>query len=289
MDQSPADNFWQKDCTPDCPVDSVAEHPEWLHWLEECPSTNTWAIAHLATLDHGAVIFTPRQTAGRGQQGRVWQSPPGVLTLSVVLHHIPVERLPSLSLVAGLAVIYAIEDLTPDLQGTLRLKWPNDVLANGQKLAGILCESVVSSPASGQVVVGIGLNRQVDFSPGDADPDLMKTATSLHQLSPSIPDAFSLIQRLRHYLLQTAGLMRWQRAAANPPEIPTQDSCGLTPFLAALRQRDALLGQPITVELADGCLSGYACGINERGYLLLGLPDGTQRSIASGHIKLNRK
>jgi BirA family transcriptional regulator, biotin operon repressor / biotin---[acetyl-CoA-carboxylase] ligase len=262
------------------PVEHSGRYPEWLHWLEQCPSTNTWAIAHLSTLDHGAVVFTERQTAGRGQQGRIWHAPPGVLTLSIVLHHIPVESLPSLSLVAGLAVIYAIEDLIPALQGSLRLKWPNDVLANGQKLAGILCESVVSRSAGGQVVVGIGLNHQVNFSHPDVDPQLIKTAISLHQLAAT-PDAFSLIQRLRHYLLQTAGLMRWQYAEANlQPEPPA----GLTALLPALRQRDALLGQPITVELTGERLSGYACGISDRGYLLLGLPDGSQRSITSGHV-----
>jgi BirA family transcriptional regulator, biotin operon repressor / biotin---[acetyl-CoA-carboxylase] ligase len=251
------------------------EHPEWLHWLEQCPSTNSWAIAHLADLDQGAVIFTPRQTAGRGQRGKVWHAPPGVLTLSVVLSKIPVERLPGFSLVAGLAVIYAIEDLTPALRGSLRLKWPNDVLANDQKLAGILCESVVSSSVTGKVVVGIGLNHQVDFSQPGVDPQLLKTAISLHQLAP-VADRLAVIQRLRHYLLQTAGLMRWQPLAAA--------DAGLTALLPALRQRDALLGQAITVELAGESLSGYACGISDQGHLLLELPDGSQRSILSGHI-----
>jgi BirA family biotin operon repressor/biotin-[acetyl-CoA-carboxylase] ligase len=265
-------------------VEQPAERPEWLYWLEQCPSTNTWAIAHLAKLEHGAVIFTQRQTAGRGQQGRIWHAPSGVLTLSIVLNQIPVEHLPRLSLVAGLAVIYAIEDLAPDLQESLRLKWPNDVLANRRKLAGILCESVVSSSTQGRVVVGIGLNRQVNFCQPDVDPQLSKTAISFHQITASIPDEFSLIQRLRHYLLQTAGLMRWQRASDANPQDLTQSSAGLTPLLPALRQRDALLGQPITVELPGERLSGYGCGISDRGYLLLALPDGSQRPIISGHI-----
>lgn len=283
---------WQQPCC--LPI----AQPAWLYWLDHCPSTNTWAIAHLSHLKHGAVIFTQRQTAGRGQQGRTWYAPPGVLTVSIVLHQIPVQHLPSLSLVAGLAVIYAIEDLAPELQETLRLKWPNDVLANRQKLAGILCESVVSNPASGSVVVGIGLNRCVDFSQPPLEPQLNKIATSLHQLTPSVPDELSLMQRLRHYLLQTAGLMRWQRTAAEAlPTTETQTNSGFTnsgfiapgftALLPALRQRDALLGQPLTVECPGESISGYGAGISDRGYLLLQLPNGTQRSIGSGHILIN--
>ena len=60
-------------------------NPPWLHWLAQTPSTNSWALAHAAELQHGDVVFTPQQTAGRGQGDRVWYSPPGVLTASFVL------------------------------------------------------------------------------------------------------------------------------------------------------------------------------------------------------------
>jgi BirA family transcriptional regulator, biotin operon repressor / biotin---[acetyl-CoA-carboxylase] ligase len=252
--------------------------PGWLHWLDQCPSTNTWALAHLSQLEHGSVLFTRQQTAGRGQRGRTWQAPSGVLTFSVVLEKIPLEQLPGLSLVAGLAVIYAIEDLMPDLQGKLSIKWPNDLLFEGRKLAGILCESVVNSAAAGgTVVVGIGLNRFVDFTQSLPEPQLSRTAISLHQMATPVPDEFSLLQQIRHYLLQTAGLLCLQ-------ENNLQAGSGLIKLLPSLRQRDALLGRLITVELLNERISGEAAGLSDRGFLLLRLPDGTQRAFASGHV-----
>jgi BirA family biotin operon repressor/biotin-[acetyl-CoA-carboxylase] ligase len=255
-----------------------ANLPEWLHWLDQCTSTNTWALTHLLQLEHGAVLFTQKQTAGRGQRGRTWQAPPGVLTFSMVLEKIPLEQLPGLSLVAGLAVIYAIEDLIPKVQGRLSIKWPNDLLFEGRKLAGILCESVVSSAAAeGKVVVGIGLNRFVDFTQALPEPQLSKTAISLHQMATPVPDEFSLLQQIRHYLLQTAGLFcAWENNV--------QADSGLMKLLPSLRQRDALLGRSITVERLDERISGQAAGFSDKGFLLMRLPDGTQRAFSSGHV-----
>ncbi|MBW4471893.1 MAG: biotin--[acetyl-CoA-carboxylase] ligase [Stenomitos rutilans HA7619-LM2] len=249
--------------------------PAWLHWLETCPSTNTWSIAHLAKLQHGDVVFTPRQTAGRGQHGRSWYSPEGVLTASFVLE-VPVAQLPVISLGAGLAVIYAVEDSLPALQGVLQLKWPNDVLLEGRKLAGILCEASAHGNMS-RVVVGIGLNRQVEFEQAELNERTIGQAISLHHVSPVVPEPLLLLERLRHYLLQTAGLLQ---SASNDP----LGSAQLNALLPALRSRDALLGQPITVELNGGCIAGEAAGISDLGHLLLQLPNGEVRSFVSGHI-----
>ena len=250
--------------------------PEWLHWVDSCPSTNTWAIAHFTDLNHGDVVFTPQQTAGRGQHGRIWHSPPGVLTASFILDQISAVQLPKFSLVAGLAVIYAIEDLLPDWKGVLRLKWPNDVLLDGRKLAGILCEANVLG-AMGKLVVGIGLNRYVDFDQAGLDASNIGQAISLHQVSSMIPDELMLLTRLRHYLLQTAGLLRLDKSSAH-------ENTGLAALLPALRKRDALVGHAITLDLGKEQVSGQAAGISDRGHLLLRLPDGELRPFVSGHI-----
>lgn len=249
-----------------------SQRPNWLHWLDTCPSTNTWAIAHFAQLRHGAVVYTPQQTAGRGQQGR-WHSPPGVLTASFVLENISIAQLPIVSLGAGLAVIYAVEDLLPALKEILRLKWSNDVLLHGQKLAGILCEASANGQR-GRVVVGIGLNRCVDFKQAGLQTDTIGQAISLHQVASIVPDVLPLLERLRHYLLQTASLLTFE---GNP-------DTGLAALLPALRSRDALLGQPITVDRAGEQVSGEAIGISDRGHLLLRLSHGEVRSFVSGHI-----
>lgn len=237
---------------------------KWLHYLETCPSTNTWAITNLIKLNHGDVVFTQQQTAGRGQHGRTWHSSIGVLTTSIILDHIPTSQLPTFSLTAGLAVIYAVEDLLPNLQVKLQLKWPNDVLFNKQKLAGILCEATTNGVLS-RVVVGIGLNVNVNFD----KPGL--NAISLHRISPTIPDDLQLLERLRHYLLETASLLR-------------RENKGLSALLPVLRTRDALIDQPITVDLGKEKISGLAAGISDRGHLLLKLPNGETRSLVSGHI-----
>ena len=209
-------------------------------------------MANFSILQQGDVIFTRQQTAGRGQQGRTWQAPPGVLTASIVLDSIPVENLPGLSLAAGLAVIYAIEDLT-DLQDILRLKWPNDVMLQERKLAGILCESIVNRSHS-RVAVGIGLNRCVDFAQSGLEDSLIQKVISLHQATAIVPNEFPLLERLRHYLLETAGLLRSS----------AQHASGLAALLPALRQRDFLFGNPITLELPGEKIDGEAAGISDR-------------------------
>jgi BirA family transcriptional regulator, biotin operon repressor / biotin---[acetyl-CoA-carboxylase] ligase len=239
------------------------DHPEWLHWLEQCPSTNSWAAE--AIVPHGDVVFTRQQTAGRGQHGRTWQSPPGVLTASFILEAIPVEQLAGISLVAGLAAIDAVEELVPSLRGELRLKWTNDVFLRGRKLAGILCESAMkSADRSARVVVGIGLNRCVEFEQD------VTGRVSLHQVAAA-PDELLLLERLRHHLLISAEMLQAQ---------------GMQARLSELRQRDFLLGQVITIETAIESVTGEAVGIGDRGELLLRLADGTERAFVSGHIVL---
>lgn len=249
---------------------SQSQLPQWLHWLDSCPSTNTWALTNLSNLNHGDVVFTQQQTVGRGQHGRTWYSPTGVLTTSIALDHIPTAQLPQLSLFAGLAVIYAIENLLPNLQGQLQLKWPNDVLLNKRKLAGILCEASTNG-ATSRVVVGIGLNISVDFDQAGLDTSNIGHAISLHQISSMTPSELQLLERARHYLLETAGLL-------------CLENKGISALLPALRTRDALYGQAITIDLGIEKVSGLAAGISDRGYLLLKLPNGEMRSFVSGHI-----
>ncbi len=260
-----------------------SQRPDWLHWLDSCPSTSSWALSQLSQLSHGSVVFTPQQTAGRGQHGRVWQSPPGTLTASVVLHKIPIVQLPGLSLIAGLAVIVAIADCCPELSPVLGWKWPNDVLINQKKLAGILCESVTSSGKSeGSVVIGIGLNRQTDFQPEDVanvgvHDALHNRATSLHQWVTTVPDEFLILEKIRCYLLDYVSLFR-----ATENDLQSTDI--LAKLLPHLRQYDALLGRSITIDLGGNLYSGTAAGISDRGHLLLKLPTGEIRPFVSGHI-----
>jgi BirA family transcriptional regulator, biotin operon repressor / biotin---[acetyl-CoA-carboxylase] ligase len=226
----------------------------WLHHLEACPSTNTWALENLATLKDGDVIFTDQQTAGRGQHGRAWQSPQGVLTASFILESVPLS---GFSLVVGLATIFAIEDLISDLVGKLQLKWPNDLYVSERKLGGILCE------AKGQkLVVGIGLNCRAEMPVAEA--------ISLHQLTDLVPGNLEMLEKLRQTLREAPSLIRVQ---------------GLTPLLPELRSRDMLAGRQISITYNQEAFFGQAAGIDAQGCLLIALPDGQVRSFATGHVQ----
>lgn len=251
-------------------MDKQLEPPDlpWLHELASCSSTNTWAIAHAAELNHGDVVFTRHQTAGRGQHGRVWYAPVGVLTASFVIDRVSVAQLPGLSLAAGLAVIHAVETLAPSLQGTLRLKWTNDVLIEERKLAGILCEAASSSRSSHtRVVIGVGLNRCADFS--EVDATIARRAISLHQVA-AVPEERVFLQHLRHHLMQTI------------EDLSAQS--GLTNLLPELHWRDALRDRWVTLDLAGTHVSGQALGVDAIGRLRLRLSDGQVRAFSSGRV-----
>lgn len=246
--------------------------PNWLHWLDSCPSTNSWAIDRAAKLHHGDVIFTRRQTAGRGQHGRTWHAPTGVLTASFVLDNLNPNLLTGLSLATGLAVIYAIEDLVPDCRDMLRLKWPNDVWINRRKLAGILCEATSGKDSDKtRVVVGIGINRCAEFDRAGLDARAIGNAVSLHSISNNIPDELALLDRLRHYLLELADMF-------------ARKESGLAPLLPELRRRDGLFRLPIAIELPSETITGEAAGIDKFGRLLLRLSDDRVQAFTSGRV-----
>jgi BirA family biotin operon repressor/biotin-[acetyl-CoA-carboxylase] ligase len=235
-------------------------------------------MKHAAELQHGDVIFTHRQTAGRGQQGRVWYAPAGVMTASFVMDRLPLVGLPGLSLAAGIAVIRAVEELLPNLQNVLQIKWPNDVLIQQHKLAGVLCETTSrSSAARTRVVVGVGLNRAVDFAQVGLDQATVGNAISLHEVAPP-PDELLLLERLRYHLLQVSEKFINAEIDRN-----SKAETHLTEFLPELRQRDALLGHTITLQQADTSFSGQAMGIDAEGRLILQLPD-RRVHVSSGHV-----
>lgn len=241
--------------------------PPWLHWLHECESTNTWALQSLDILKPGDVVFTPRQTAGRGQKERSWYAPPGVLTASFIVQPIAPSELPLLSLAAGLAVIFAIEDLVPLPVPALGIKWPNDVLLWGRKLAGVLCEARLPT-----AVVGVGLNRAVAWpqvlAAGRVNLALDQVA-SLLDVTDTPPDVITLLAKLRDYLVQAQGVIH-QR--------------GLTGLLPQLRQRDVLYGCPLVVSTSQGNLTGVGAGMDERGRLLVQCSDGSLQVLAAGRV-----
>ena len=174
---------------------------------------------------HGTVFVADRQTAGRGRQGRVWLSEGG-LTFSVLLRlEGPAQNLPLVGLAAGLAVADAVEGA--------KVKWPNDVLIDGRKVAGILSET-----SDGALIVGIGINV-------GTHPEGMN-ATSVAM------DKDVLLERVVTSLLYNAPLVAKQ---------------GVKPILARLSEADALRGKAIRT---DEGIEGVAEGIDDQGRLIVG-------------------
>jgi BirA family transcriptional regulator, biotin operon repressor / biotin---[acetyl-CoA-carboxylase] ligase len=217
-----------------------------LH-LRSTPSTNDRARALAAAgAPHGTLVTAAEQTAGRGRQGRTWAAPPGrALLFSLLLR----DYDPLLPLRAGLAVA--------DLAGDAALvKWPNDVLLDGRKLAGILVEA---RPEDGWAVLGIGINVAVDVA--DLQPDVRERAATLGRAPSEVEPA------LRELLGALAA-----RLAEPPPAA-----------LAALRARDALRGR--TIRWTDG--AGTGAGIDDDGGLLVRLPEGALRTLEAGEVHLS--
>ncbi|URR35684.1 biotin--[acetyl-CoA-carboxylase] ligase [Thermosynechococcus sp. HN-54] len=229
----------------------------WLVWLETCESTNTWALQHADQLYGGQVIYTQAQTHGRGQYNRSWQSPKGVLTASFILPQSRTIAAPSLQ--AGIAVMRALSALRPQVDRELQLKWPNDVIARGKKLAGILCES-----RSPWLVVGIGLNRCVDVAAMG-----LPQAISLHTLlypSQEVPTDLELLAAIRAELLWCWQGLQWAGISA---------------------ERDFLRGRSLTLVQGEQEWQGIGVGISDRGTLQVRLSNGEVREFSSGHVIYN--
>ena len=147
-----------------------------IHRIETCASTND-AVRALAVsgAPEGTVVVADEQTAGRGTKGRAWHSPPGLgLYVSILLRPSSPAAVPLLPLAAGLAARDAVE-ASHGLAA--RIRWPNDILFDGRKLGGVLCESAFAGDRPEFVIVGIGLNAA--HGPGDFPGDLRETAVSI--------------------------------------------------------------------------------------------------------------
>ena len=201
----------------------------------------------------GAVAVTDFQTGGRGRLGRTWTAPPGTALLcSVLLRPPPGSRIAQLSLVGGLAAAWAVEAA---LGRSAQLKWPNDVLVDGRKVAGVLAEA-----RDGVVVLGVGLN--VNQTAAELPEDARVPAASLRTLDGAERDRDELL----------AGLLERLEAAYD-----SWLAGGLTALHAELSSRDALAGRAVTV---DG-RSGRALGIDEEGRLVL-----DSGPVESGEVSL---
>ncbi len=232
--------------------------------FSETSSTNDVA-SRLGRQGHagGLAVFAERQSAGRGRFGRRWDSADHAgLWFSLLLRpELPTAHWPRLTTWAGVAVAAAIERFTGI---PAQLKWPNDILAAGKKVTGILIESAGDDSGAPFVVAGIGVNvNQTDFP-----PEIAERAASLCQVSGRSVERPALAAAILHELSA-----RTADVAQNFPSI-----------LAEATRRSALLGSWVRLHSGAMHFEGTAESLDADGNLLLRLGDGTLQRMTAGEV-----
>jgi BirA family biotin operon repressor/biotin-[acetyl-CoA-carboxylase] ligase len=238
-----------------------APPPGWRLRVEESlPSTSDLLLRLAAAGEpEGLAVLARSQTAGRGREGRGWSSPPGNLYLSVLLRPSGLAR--DAGCFALLAAVALAEALEQDLSdpAALRLKWPNDLLLGGAKLAGVLCESAAAPDGTLEwLVMGLGANLAVA-------PDLPERPTA-RLPAPVAPEKVAL--RVLHALDAWRG-----RMAAE----------GLDPLRDAWMRRGPEPGARLTLRGGAAVTTGLYRGLDRDGALLLET-NGRIRRFASGEV-----
>lgn len=209
----------------------------------------------------GTLVLAEQQTAGRGRLARRWLASPGAcLIMSLILRpRIAPSDAFALTILAGNATARTIQAATGL---PCQLKWPNDVLVQGRKLVGILCETSASGDQLDWAILGIGLNVNLDTA---IYPEIAATATSVAQ---ELGHTFPRLPLLARLLVELeADYFRLRRE-------------GLAPIRSEWRGRLATLGQWVSVE--EGAHHGLAEDVDDGGALLVRQADGTLRRITAG-------
>lgn len=216
----------------------------------------------------GLCVISREQTAGRGRQGRSWSSPPGEgLYLSLILR--PEIRAAESTLITLAAAVAVAETLKMDFHLSVDIKWPNDILASGRKICGILVESAIEGERLQYAVMGIGVNVAQRYFPSE----IVETATSLsletgRTLYPE--DLLKpLLERLEYWC--TAATTRHDLVISRWEELSSY-------------ARDCA----VRVESADGSIEGVTRGLAPKGALIVELSNGETREIVSGEVTLRR-
>ena len=244
-------------------------------------STNTEALAAASAGDPGGIWFAAlEQTAGRGRRGRPWQNPHGNLAASLLI--VPDAEpavAATLGFVAGVALSRALSRILPaglvrvgidgadgesdGARARVALKWPNDVLADGAKLAGILLEAQKRPDGRHAIVIGIGVNVVA------APQGLPYAAVSLADLRAS-RDAGDVLEALSDAWVETFSLWREGRGIADVLELWRRSAAGI--------------GAPVAVSRSEGVVRGIFETVDEAGRLIVRADDQSRIAITAGDV-----
>lgn len=253
--------------TPDFTAILAAGWIQTVDCFDELGSTNDFAIATAGDpRSHPRLVICDRQQSGRGRGAHRWWANEGALTFSVVIEPqsfgIPADRWPTLSVAVGGAICEALAPCIPS--SDVRLKWPNDVYADGRKLGGILVEVPQVSPP--RLVIGIGIN--VSNSAREAPPEVQSRMTSLADLTSSPPTRSEVLELVLSQLQSDLGHL-----VSDPLSLARK-----------WRQRCLLAGRTVTLNDGIRTLSGACQGIDDDGALRIYTEFGPQRCF-SGSVE----
>lgn len=238
-----------------------------VHYFAEIDSTNLWAQRRAAQGgEEGEMVIAETQTQGKGRLGRRWVSPPGLnLYLSVILRpQFPPVHAPQITLMSAVAVAETVRSFIPFAP---QIKWPNDILVQGKKLAGILTESSCDPERIHFVILGIGVN--LNF-PRDLMPESIRDrSTSILDLTGKPVDRMSFARRLIQDLDRCYGDLEEEG------------------FPSMARRWEGffyLRGRRVRVESMDHAVLGRAMGIDRDGALIIEGEGGALQRIVAGDV-----
>lgn len=211
----------------------------------------------------GTAVLAEEQTGGRGRLGRPWVSPAGKNLYLTLVMRPPARHLRILSIVAPLAVAEALEGAT---RLTCRVKWPNDVLVGGRKIAGVLTETTLAGGAVKYALVGMGVNVNLDVG---AVPEIADTATSV-----------------RRELGRDVSREEVLAALLNTFEARYSDAQEGDAAFRAWRSRLETLGQRVRATLGERVEEGIAEDVDAQGSLLIRRDDGSLATVEAGDVTL---
>jgi len=235
-------------------------------FLAETDSTNAEIARMLAghPPEQGLIVLADSQTDGKGRLGRAWHSAPGtgVYISTLIRPNLPPEQLPILTLMAGLATVIAVNGFTSN---RAQLKWPNDLLLNEKKIAGVLCEYYPKNiPA---VIIGIGINvNQTQFP-----TNIKEIATSLKLETGKEINRTALIKQLITQLdFQYSELKKYKVGT----------------LIKNWTRHTDLFGKTITLKKSSQSITGKAIGLDNLGRLIITNESGEETAFDSGEVRL---
>jgi len=233
-----------------------------IYYFDELNSTNEKANKLAANAEGGTVIIAGKQKKGIGRFSREWFSPEGGVYASVILKpKISPVNASKITLIAGIAVAKVIRKLGLDA----KLKWPNDVLIQGKKVAGILTSINIKEDKIDYIIVGIGINANIDL--GFFPKELQKNVTSLkEEFKKDV-----LTEEILEDILYEIEI-----------NYETFKEGNFTYLLNEWKRLSDTIDKKVKIKMQTGVIKGKAIGVNKDGALMLKLEDGSLKNIIAG-------